>query len=121
PSRFREKVCRDGGGVFKPFAYGQLLRVWFVLIRPVDEQRLPDEVFAGSQSPKPAVIAVVTIIYHEEELIRRNADWTEVIRPPAFLGVDVDNVRLVHLAVINKKVAVAQFQRLAGKSNNAFH
>jgi len=121
PSRFRKKVGRDGGGVFKPFPRRQILRVWFVLIRPVNEQRLSDEVFAGSQSPKPTVIAVVTIISHEEEVIGRNADWTEVITPSDFLGVDVDNVRLVDLAVINEKDAVTQFQRLAGKSNNALH
>src|SRR5262245_21984522 len=94
PPRFREKVGSDGSGVVKPFPHGQLLRVWFVLIRPVDEERLSDEVFARSQSPKPAVIAVVTISSHEEEVIARNADWSEVITPADLLGVEGEIVRL---------------------------
>src|SRR5215831_19624442 len=67
PSSARQKVGRDGCGMFNPFGSGELMSLGHVVVGPINEQRCADEILTGSRPPETAVVAVVAIVAHHEE------------------------------------------------------
>src|ERR1051326_3769492 len=91
--------CREVGDhrnrVFYPLRRRHLLRVRLVIVRPVDEQWVFDQTFAWSESPESTVIAVVAVVAHHKEMVRRNAHRAEVIATIENPWVGVLHIRLL--------------------------
>src|SRR3954454_11342009 len=101
PSGARQEMGGDGGRVFDPFGGAQWMRVWIVIIGPINEQWSADEALALCGTPEPAVVAVVAVIAHHEELIGAQHDGAVVVAVIELRRVVMDRIRFVQLPAID--------------------
>src|ERR1041385_6208276 len=84
----RDRMCH-------PLRQSHFLRIWLVSIGPIDKQRASNETFAWSESPESTVVAVVSVVAHHKEVVRRNEHRREVVAP-----VEVARVRMHHVGFV---------------------
>ena len=92
-----------------------------VVVGPIDEQRSADEILTGSGAPEAAVVAVVAIVAHHEELIGAECHGAIVVAAAEFDRIGVDRVRFCQFPAVDVHVAVTDFQGFTGQPDDAFH
>src|SRR5579864_3617885 len=118
PTSVGEKVFRDGSvernpvpGILIQPARGRRI------IRPIDKQRLANDVAHRDETPITAVTGVVAIITHYKELAFRHNGW-----PPAFQRIMhrrmMHRVWLLYRLGVHVEHAILNFQPIAAKSRN---
>ena len=131
PSRPREEVDRDARElpdlVDRP---APDVGVRLGLVRPVEEERPPEDVLARDRSPEAAVERVVAVVAHPEVVAGRNAVGPELVAQHARLGdariarrvdlrVDVLDLRAVGRLPVDEERLVADLQDVAGPADGA--
>src|SRR5207249_154337 len=93
--------------------------------RPVDEERLPLDLFALDEAPVAAVLGVVTVVAHHEIRVRRDDGGLAAVRVPA-VGLPrrrqrplaAFDVRLAERLAVDEHLRAAYLHAVSGRADD---